>query len=874
MVGEDEPMGEQAASARDMADSEPPPRCAVRPQMSAPQTGTLQPSAPASLFDQNVVAAAQIRFADGGFTRINPRCAALLGFEPNGLAGRTLISLAVPEERDLWGERLTRLSCGALSECSGEMHCIGGNGCPVRINLTLSAFTSGGTRADECVAILHGISPEAAQAPAPRIEQEPEATFRAIYENIQEGVYRSSIYGRQLAANPALVRLNGYDSEAEMLANVHDIATEWYVDPTRRAEFQATLREHGRVERFISEVYRHKTRERIWVEENAHLVRDPATGEALYYEGTVREVTGTVEQLRLHERLQRIGAVISACLFQLRRRPNATSAVPYAGLGLEPLFGLAPEDVRNDASPLLAAVHRDDRTRLSASLLRSATRMTPWALEFRVNHPHRGTIWLSGRAVPDREPDGSVLWHGLVSDVTALKTNERQIYELAYFDSLTGLPNRQMLRDRLAMALAASRRRKSFGALLFIDLDNFKLINDSYGHDVGDLLLASTAQRLRLCLRELDTVARLGGDEFVVLLQDLGDTEAQAIRHADRVARKVLQAVDQPCLLNEQRFQTTCSIGLTLLDGRESDPEELLKRADLAMYEAKAAGRNGLSVFSPAKRTPVREHVGAVADFRRAIDAGGIEFLLEAQYDVDGICRGAELLPCWHHERWGTFRRQELASFAEETGQAEILTRQAIAQACALLGSWGKTAELCGLSLSVGVSARMLHERGAVRRINRFLLDAGADPRRLTLELPEIIVGKNDVALADKMHRLRRSGVRFTLKSFGGRLTRLAQLKALPFDEIKIDPADMRDIAAEPPSLIRKVVRIADSLNLMVIAEGVETEAQQRALLAAGCDRIQGPLSGAPMPPQIFEERFAGPVIPLQVAPLGQQRFA
>ncbi|WP_156953223.1 sensor domain-containing protein [Afifella pfennigii] len=821
-----------------------------------------------SLFDQDVIGVAQLSCAQESILRCNRRFAEMLGHERESVVGAEKIFDGWESAEGRWSEQLAALASGEIDGFAVEMHMNAGEQPDIWLSLqaTMATPLEGGGRA--FILIANDISDHKRMAKALR---EAETKFRDIYENISEGVYRSSPDGRQLAANPSLVRLNGYYSEEEMLASVRDIGREWYVDPHRRAEFQRILFEKGRVEGFISEIYRHKTRERIWVEENARLVRDETSGEPLYFEGTVREVTATVQQLMLHDRLQKIGAVICACPFQFRLHPDGHMAMPYAGLGLQPLFGVAPETVREDASDLLARVHEEDHPKLEQSLARSAARMTPWILEFRVNHPERGTIWISGRAVPDREGDGSILWHGFISDVTALKSSERQIYELAYFDSLTGLPNRQMLRDRLNMALASSRRKGDYGSLLFIDLDNFKLINDTYGHDVGDLLLVSIAQRLRHCLRETDTVARLGGDEFVVLLPDLGDCPREASENAEAVARKVLQAIDQPCLLNGKRFQTTCSVGLTLVEGTCSSSDEVLKRADLAMYEAKGAGRNALRFFSPQMQKVVIRRVEAVTELRRALDHDAIGFRIQGQYDADGHCRGAELLAHWQRDRATSMPAEELAVLAEEGGLGESLSRCLMKEACRILQRWAGDPVLGQLVLAVNISPRLLSEPGLARYVVQLLQESGVDPSRIKLELPEAALGHDLDVAAQKMGRLRKIGVRFSLSEFTTGLTALSSKDMLPFDELKIAPSHVHAIGSEEGglALARTILRIARGMNLNVTAAGIRSQAQVDVLAEGGCGLFQGDFLAASAPLASFEETLQQSIADRSRSPRG-----
>ncbi len=332
----------------------------------------------------------------------------------------------------------------------------------------------------------------------PRDEPEvrsAEIRYKDIYENIVEGIYRSSLDGVQLSANPALVRLNGYDSEAEMLTAVGDIAGEWYVDPARRDAFQELLHRQGFVRDFVSEIYRHKTRERIWISENARLVRDPESGEPLCYEGTIREVTTTVELLQEKEKLDKIAAQAPGCLFQSRFPPGARPFVSYASAGLKTLCGLEPAKMIADMQTFERRVHPDDRAALMEAILESGRTLQPWRNEFRVRRTDGVDIWVGGAALPERLVDGTIVWHGFMQDVTEARMAHAKIHDLAFYDTLTGLPNRQMLRDRARQELASSDRSGQYGAVLFIDLDKFKTLNDTHGHHVGDRLLVEVARR-------------------------------------------------------------------------------------------------------------------------------------------------------------------------------------------------------------------------------------------------------------------------------------------------------------------------------------------------------------------------------------------
>ena len=422
-------------------------------------------------------------------------------------------------------------------------------------------------------------------------------SFHDLYENIGDGVFRTTLDGRVISANPALVRLNGYETEEEMLRSVKDIAREWYVEPTRRADLHAILLKLGRVSNFVSEVYRHRTRERIWIEETTRLVRNEKTDAPLYYEGTVRDVTETMRRLKLQDRYDKIASVISGCLYQFRRRPDGSVSLPYASVGLVHIFGMRPEEVIEDASIIFDLVHPDDLQRVKASIEHSEKTLTAWQCEFRVCAADGSEKWIFGSAVPEREPDGSTLCHGSLTDVTERKRSEARIYDLAYFDPLTRLPNRTKLIDGLRQALSWSDRTGLWGAVVFVGLDQFKLLNDTKGHHIGDTLLSEIARRIQANVGRDDIVARYGGDEFVVILQNLPGGAGDAAVEVEAVASEILSAIKRPVVFDRLSFQTTASVGAVLFKDGKRELEELLKRANLAMFEAKRWRRGSLRLF-------------------------------------------------------------------------------------------------------------------------------------------------------------------------------------------------------------------------------------------------------------------------------------
>ncbi|HET7717153.1 MAG TPA: EAL domain-containing protein [Bauldia sp.] len=684
--------------------------------------------------------------------------------------------------------------------------------------------------------------------------RESERAFRDLYENVNEGIFRSTLDGRMISANPYLVRLNGFESEAQMLREVNDIAGQWYVDPNRRAEINAILLEKGRATGVVSEVYRYRTRERIWIEENTRLVRDPKTGAPLYYDGTVREVTETVRRLELQRRYDKIAEAISGCLYQHRRRPNGKSSMPYASKGLTDLFGVHPDEVKEDASVLARLIHPDDMARIVASLDRSRETLTAWQCEYRVVLPGSPEKWIFAHAFPEREPDGSTLWHGFLTDVTERKHSEARIHSLAYFDALTGLPNRTQILDLLAQAQANSNRRRRWRALLFIDLDQFKLLNDTKGHLAGDRLLREVASRLRASTDRTSLVGRYGGDEFVVLIdtsaRDRIEAEARVRVFASRVAKRLAA----PYELDGSFFETTASIGVTLFAGNDQDADALLKQADLAMYEAKESGGGAIRFFEPEMQVAIEERLTLRRELREAIDNGELELRYQPQIDEEGRCVGAEALLRWRHPLRGEIKPLVFLGIAEPSGLGPMIDALVLRTACATLRAWQQHPATRGLNLSVNITAHQLSRPEFIATVADALKEAGADPSLLTLELTEHVMLDDVVEVGRAMTTLKGMGVKLALDDFGTGYSSLSHVRLLPLDLLKIDHSFVRDIEINPSdrAIVETILSFARSLNLSVVAEGVENERQLDLLLRLGCRVFQGFLFARPMTNEQF----------------------
>ena len=441
-----------------------------------------------------------------------------------------------------------------------------------------------------------------------------------------------------------------------------------------------------------------------------------------------------------------------------------------------------------------------------------------------------------------------------MQDLSERKAAEEEINLLAYYDPLTRLPNRRLLMDRLQQALATSARHQRCGALLMLDLDNFKTINDTRGHERGDALLLQVSHRLRSCVHEDDTVARQGGDEFVVVLEDLGDTPEEAAARSEEIGQRILTELREPYDIGGEPHHSSLSMGITIFSGVRESVDELLKRADLALYQAKDAGRDTLRFYDPRMQAAVSARAALELDMRVGLAQGQFELYYQPQIDR-GRITGAEALLRWRHPRDGFISPANFIPLAEETGLILPLGEWVLQAACKRLAAWALRPELAGLSLAVNVSARQFHQSGFVAQVLASLAGSGASGKKLELEMTESLLLEDVEDTIDKMVTLKGYGVGFSLDDFGTGYSSLAYLKRLPLDKLKIDQSFVRDVLTDPndAAIARTVVALGTSLGLRVIAEGVETEAQRDFLESNHCHAWQGYLLSPPVPVAEFE---------------------
>jgi diguanylate cyclase (GGDEF)-like protein/PAS domain S-box-containing protein len=467
--------------------------------------------------------------------------------------------------------------------------------------------------------------------------------------------------------------------------------------------------------------------------------------------------------------------------------------------------------------------------------------------------------WLTITAVRN-EQGATTEFVAIFSDITARKQAEEEIRNLAFYDALTQLPNRRLLLDRLRLALPASARSLSYGALLFLDMDRFKVLNDTLGHDYGDLLLIEVAVRIKHCVREVDTVARLGGDEFVILIEDLGKDAAESSQRVALIAEKIRVALTEPYRLRDSVHRSSPSIGVSLYRGNAEPVEVLLKQADMAMYQAKEAGRNAVRFFDPAMQLAVETRAMLEADLRNAIANRELRLHYQVQVDKEFRPLGVEALVRWQHPTRGMVSPGQFIPIAEESSLILDIGAWVLETAGAQLASWRNYRVTRELSIAVNVSAAQFHQQDFVEQIAALLRRHGVEPLRLKLELTESVVMADVADVVAKMHALKALGVKLSMDDFGTGYSSLAYLKKLPLDQLKIDQSFVRDIAIDSNDavMVRTIIDLAQNFDLDVVAEGVETDAQRLFLKQHGCDAYQGYLFSKPVPVEEFERSLGG----------------
>lgn len=436
------------------------------------------------------------------------------------------------------------------------------------------------------------------------------------------------------------------------------------------------------------------------------------------------------------------------------------------------------------------------------------------------------------------------------SDITQRKHNEQRIHQLAFYDSLTGLANRRLLEELVQNSISKSLISNKFNALLFLDLDHFKNLNDTLGHKKGNDILKIISTRIRGCIRDQDTAARPGGDEFIVLLEGLSTDETEAASQASRIATGLLKQINMPLIIGEENYVISASIGISLFNDQQHSIEDLLKHSDMAMYQAKESGRNAFKFFDPKMQEAALSRTKLESDIRKALEQGQFSLYYQPKVTFNGEVTGYEALIRWIHPERGMVSPAEFIPLAEETGLILPIGRWVIVEACKTLESWQQSEETRNLNLSVNISARQFQQSDLVSNILEITNKYQIDLTKFEIEITESMLMDDLQNTVIKMKQLNEAGINFSLDDFGTGYSSLSYLKSLPVDFLKIDQSFVRDMLldADDAAIVETIIALAKTLKLEVIAEGVETPEQANTLNQLGCDLLQGYLYGRPEP--------------------------
>ncbi|SFN19033.1 PAS domain S-box-containing protein/diguanylate cyclase (GGDEF) domain-containing protein [Formivibrio citricus] len=792
----------------------------------------------------------------GVITEIDADGSCLFGSSPDPLLGQRFLSCIIPDEREYW-QRVLEATREGSGVQSGELSLQQADGSIIDVrfdaihanDLTQGPFVRVAlSEISEIKQIAKDLN-SLYRSDVALQHVSTDGWLRGVIEQSLAGIYLIQD-GRFAYANQGFADIFGYESAS---AIVGKLSVGEFVVPEDRDKVAENIRRRmaGEVpEMRYSFTGLRKGGERIEVE--VHGRRMEFNGKPAVI-GVIIDIT---ERKRAEQQLR-----IAAAAFEAQEGILVTDTdenILRINEACQQITGYAAAEMVGETPGMLKSGRHD--AAFYRSMWESILATGSWRGEI-WNKRKNGEIypeWLTITAVKNAE---GVVTHYVATflDISERKAAESRIEYLAFYDQLTRLPNRRLLLDRLQRAMAVSSRRGTEGALLVIDLDDFRGLNDTFGHDQGDTLLQLVAERLKACVREGDTVARLGGDEFVMMLEGLSSVPEEAAEQSKIIAETILETLNQPYLLANREHHSTSSIGVTLFSDQKNNIDELLKRADLAMYKAKQAGRNTLCFFDPDLQASVARRMSLEADMRAGLRKNQFFAVYQPQVNHEQQVFAVEALIRWNHPARGIVSPGEFIPVAESSGLILALGQWMLREACRQLVEWQRVPELAHLTVAVNVSARQFHHPDFVEQVLLALDETGADPKKLKLELTESLLLDDVEAVIGRMTALKAHGVSFSLDDFGTGYSSLAYLKKLPLDQLKIDQSFVREVvsAANDAAITHAIIGMAKSLGLSVIAEGVEEEAQRAYLAKQGCHAFQGYLFGRPVRAEELREVFA-----------------
>ena len=668
--------------------------------------------------------------------------------------------------------------------------------------------------------------------------------YSDILEHSIQGIYRVDTDGQFQFVNPAFARMLGFDSVDEFL-ECYRSADQLYLQTDRRARLLQGLEEDENLRAFTSEA---KTcaGDVVLLSENVH--RNESKGGSIdSYESIVEDITF---RHQAEERLLLLSNVFEYSLEGILIT-DADNRIITVNRAYEEISGFSSQElIGKNPNVLFSGWQGSDFYRAMWQEI-NENGMWQGEIKDRRKSGEVFVVWLTVCAIKDKA--GKVVNHiGICNDITAKKQSEKAIKELAYYDVLTKLPNRLLFHDRLNQAISSAHRAGKKLAILFIDMDNFKAINDTLGHLVGDQFLIAVAELLKQCVRDNDTVARLGGDEFVILAKDIKSHES-----AYAIARKVLEKLSRPVVVDNNELHSGASIGISIFPDDGDNSDNLIKHADTAMYDAKENGKNDYRFYSEEMNARMLERIRIEGDLRRAIEND--EFCLYYQPKISiqsGKVAGAEALIRWNHPELGLVFPNSFIPIAEETGLINPMGEWIISEAFRQVATWSEQSVGLIPPVAINLSARQLSDLNLFEGISRKMQSVGCDYRSVEFEITESSVMENPDHSSRLLHQLRDMGCSISLDDFGTGYSSLSYLKQLPIHTLKIDGSFVQELPEDKDSRIlsESIIALSHKMALNVIAECVENREQLQYLIEQGCDEIQGYLFSKPLPADEYRD--------------------
>lgn len=677
-----------------------------------------------------------------------------------------------------------------------------------------------------------------------------ENLLKAVIDANTIGTWRLNLQNDQLVINDKWASLLGYEL-AELLPT-NRYTWECLTHPDDLAYCTALIEKHaaGLIPIYEANIrMKHKNGEWVWLNTRGRVSTRTNNGNAEWLLGTHFDINDQIKaKSSLTEKSKQMDAVVESLLDGIITIDSKGKVLTFNQAAKE-IFGYSDEEIiGRNISMLMSSPQCEHHDRyLSNYINRGISDITGRIRELEALHKNGSTFPIE-LGVVEVQMAGETNFIGIVRDITQRKKREQEIHQLAFYDPLTLLPNRRLLLDRLQGAMTHCTRTSNFAALIFLDLDNFKNLNDSVGHDKGDLLLCQVANRLIQSVRQDDTVSRLGGDEFVIVAADFSDDKETAANQVEYLAQKIMANLTQEYDLEGLTYNSSASIGVTMFNSSSVSKEDLLKQADMAMYKAKDAGRNGVQFFDPKMQVAVNSRATVIHNLYTAIQQRQFTLFYQKQIDQQGQVIGVEVLLRWFHPEKGMISPAQFIPLTEETGLIVPIGDWILQQACETLVDWARQPVTKSLSVAVNISVVQFSKDDFVQKVLNLLKRSGANPQLLKLEITESLLANNIPDVKTKMQELQQCGVTFSIDDFGTGYSSLSYLKQLPINQLKIDQSFVRDItnSSNDKAIAQAIVTLASSMDLQVIAEGVETEEQRALLQSMGCNNYQGYLFGKP----------------------------